>query len=335
MSNSISLLILAAGLGSRFSGDKQIFAISSLNLPILAFSLQDAVKNEIAHAVILTRSDLADFFEKNIFPLFPSIRFDLVFQDRSPSPLPPHRIKPWGTGHAALCAKNYIHGHFIVANADDFYGPSAIGEAALFLRNGGANPCCCIGYPLLHTLSPNGPVSRGIIQIDGQNFITSIIEMAKIQRCPGGTITARVAPENYAIQNFPIGPENFTSIDGKNFSQTNFSHSPLAEKERDLNHSTPILLQPQQPVSLNLFGLHASIFPILEQEFQNFFKKNRDSPTAEFGLPTTLTAPHILNKIIAIKMLPTKDHWLGITYRKDLPHVEDQLNQLIANGIYA
>lgn len=95
MHDSTVLLILAAGVGSHFGGDKQIFTLSSLNLPILAFSLQDAIKNNITHAVVVTRSDLPDFFNKNIFPHFPAIHFDCVFQDRSIPPLPPTRTKPW------------------------------------------------------------------------------------------------------------------------------------------------------------------------------------------------------------------------------------------------
>jgi bifunctional N-acetylglucosamine-1-phosphate-uridyltransferase/glucosamine-1-phosphate-acetyltransferase GlmU-like protein len=293
---SVSLLILAAGLGSRFGGDKQILKISSLQLPILAFSLQDAVKNNIAHAVIVTRSELADFFEKDIFTRFPSIHFDLVFQDQATPKLPENRVKPWGTGHATLCAAGHIHGNFIVMNADDFYGYHAIASAIHFMENSKPNQFCCIGYPLSHTLSPNGPVSRGIIQMDSQNFITSIIEIIHIQRQPDGSIIA-----------------------------------PNAMKNSD---SSPTLLQPQRPVSLNLFGLNANIFPILKQKFQNFLQKNGNSPTAEFYLPTAITASDVINKTIIMKMLPTQDHWRGITHKNDLPFVESQLNQFIDQGLY-
>jgi NDP-sugar pyrophosphorylase family protein len=276
--------------------------ISSLQLPILAFSLQDAVKNNINHVVIVTRSELADFFEKNIFPYFPAIHFDLVFQNQTKPKLPTNRIKPWGTGHAVLCAQEYIRSNFIVVNADDFYGPHAMGTAIRFFEDNPSNQFCCVGYPLNHTLSPNGPVSRGIIQTDSQNFVTSIVEMIKIQQLADGSITG---------------------------------YSPHTGNEKgNLSEDSPILLRPQQPVSLNLFGFHTTIFSILEQKFQNFIKKNDSSPTAEFYLPTTITAPDVLNKITTMKMLPTQDRWLGMTYSEDRLFVENQLNQWIAQGMY-
>jgi UTP-glucose-1-phosphate uridylyltransferase len=303
MHGTTSLLILAAGLGSRFGSDKQILKISSLQLPILAFSLQDAVKNNITHAVIVTRSELADFFEKNIFPYFPSVHFDLVFQDQTTPKLPTNRIKPWGTGHAVLCAREHIRGNFIVVNADDFYGSHAMATVIRFLANNQPNQFCCVGYPLSHALSSNGPVSRGIIQMDSQNFVTSIVEITKIQQFSNGPITG---------------------------------HSTHTEKRKDdPDEDFPIPLQPQQPVSLNLFGLGANVFQILEQKFQNFLRQNGDSPTAEFYLPTAVTAPDVLNKIITMKMLPTQDRWLGMTYPNDRPFVENQLNQWIAQGVYS
>ncbi|MDR1590401.1 MAG: hypothetical protein LBR92_00115 [Puniceicoccales bacterium] len=296
MHDTISLLILAAGLGSRFGSDKQILKISSLRLPILAFSLKDAVKNNITHAVIVTRSDLSDFFKKNIFPYFPSIHFDLIFQDQTMPKLPVNRIKPWGTGHAVLCAQEYIRGNFIIVNADDFYGPQAMATAIHFFENNHSNQFCCVGYPLSHTLSPNGPVSRGILQVDSQNSVISIVEMANIQQLPDGSIVG---------------------------------YSTHPEKE-----DVPILLGAQQLVSLNLFGLNAHIFAGLEQKFQDFLQQNGTSLTEEFYLPTALMAPDVLPKITTMKMLPTQDRWLGMTFPDDCLFVENQLNQFIAQKIY-
>jgi bifunctional N-acetylglucosamine-1-phosphate-uridyltransferase/glucosamine-1-phosphate-acetyltransferase GlmU-like protein len=294
--NLISLLILAGGVGARFGSDKQIHRLSSLKLPLLAFSLQDAVKNGIDHVVIVTRSELADFFENNIFPHFPTIRFDLVFQDQALPKLPEGRVTPWGTGHAVLCARECIGGNFIVINADDFYGLHAMGSVVHFLRNSHPNQFCCVGYPLSHTLSANGPISRGIIQVDAQNFVTAITEITQIQRQPDGSIMGANTAHN----------SGYLSI----------------------------LLQPQQSVSLNLFGPGTTAFSILEQKFQEFLQINHHSPSAEFYLPTALTASDILNKTVAMAMLATQDRWLGITYKSDLPFVEDQLEKLVADGVY-
>jgi hypothetical protein len=123
-------------------------------------------------------------------------------------------------------------------NADDFYGPGPVAAAGHFLENNHSDQFCCIGYPLSHTLSPNGPVSRGIIQVDAQNFVTSIAEMVKIQQISDGSIAGYLA------------------------------HT--GKEKDDIREDFPILLRPQQPVSLNLFGLNGNIFPVLEQKIQNF-----------------------------------------------------------------
>jgi hypothetical protein len=292
MDASISLLILAAGFGSRFGSDKQIVKISSLRLPIFAFSLQDALKNNVTHAVIVTRSELADFFEKNIFPRFPTIHFDIVFQDLAEQKLTQNRIKPWGTGHAVLCAEDYIRGHFVVVNGDDFYGAEGIGAAINFVKKNAK--CCCVGYPLGHTLSDNGPVSRGIIEVDGRNFVTAITEIPHIQRLGDGSIVS-------------LDP-------AKNFD--------------------PTLLRPERLVSLNLFGLRRDIFAILKQKFYIFLEKNYNSPTAEFHLPEAIAAPDVLSGALTMEVLSARGCWRGVTYREDLPLLEERLEGLVLRGLY-
>ncbi|MDR2200678.1 MAG: NTP transferase domain-containing protein [Puniceicoccales bacterium] len=299
MDDTIALVILAAGLGSRFGGDKQISRLSSLNLPLLAFSIQDAIKNGLKQVLIVTRTELADFFEKNISQKFPGIQFQLIFQDLAEPQLPKNRTKPWGTGHALLCAKTHIPGKFIVINGDDFYGPNALKAAIQFLRAVKENEFCCVGYPLETTLSPNGPVSRGLIETDANGFVTAIREMIHIRRFSDGIIGTTQPKENFSTSN-----------------------------------AKPFFLGERQPVSMNLFGLNASLFSFLEKKFEKFLQSDRNSLTGEFYLPTTITAPDVLNGNQTMKMLPTEDRWLGLTYSDDLPVAEQYLNELIQKGIY-
>ncbi|MDR0590931.1 MAG: NTP transferase domain-containing protein [Puniceicoccales bacterium] len=294
MDTSVSLLILAAGLGSRFGSDKQILQIPPLGLPIFAFSLQDVLKNGVTHAVIVTRFELADFFETNIFPRFPAVHFDIIFQDLAGPELPRNRIKPWGTGHAVLCAREYIRGNFVVINADDFYGADAIKAAINFVKKSGAE-CCCIGYPLVRTLSAGGPVSRGIIEVDSENYVTAITEITQIQRLADGSIISLDSSKNF----------------------------------------DPALLWPRRFVSLNLFGLGGDIFIILNQKFHLFLQKNQNSLTAEFYLPEAIAGPDVLGVGVAMKMLPTRGYWFGVTYREDLFLAEKRLREFVRRGLYA
>ncbi|MDR1303552.1 MAG: NTP transferase domain-containing protein [Puniceicoccales bacterium] len=293
MDTSVSLLILAAGLGSRFGLAKQILQIPPLGLPLFAFSLQNAVKNGVTHAVIVTRSELANFFEANIFPRFLAIHFDIIFQDLVGPKLPRNRTKPWGTGHAVLCARDYIRGNFVVVNADDFYGAEAIGAAVNFVKKNNTE-CCCIGYPLIQTLSASGPVSRGIIEVDSENRATAITEVTQIQRLADGSIISLNSAKNF----------------------------------------DSALLWPQRLVSLNLFGLSRDIFTILEQKFYSFLQKNQNSPTAEFYLPGAIVGANIFGRKLAMKMVPTQDYWFGVTYRGDIALVEERLRELVAKGLY-
>ena len=284
MIDDCSLVILAAGMGSRFGGDKQIALVSRLNWPLLRFTLVDAQCAGIRHVVVVTRENLLPFFEQHIFPNFKNIHFDTVCQEDVAPELPSQRTKPWGTGHAALCAKNLAHERFIVINADDFYGRHAIAQAVEFLKHN--DTYGCVGYPLVNTLSKNGAVSRGIIQAEEES-IQSIREHIKVQLLGDGKI--------HAIEQ---------------------------------RSQKPTILPDDQPASLNLFALDRSVFNILQNKFQAFLNSGQDLSSAEFPLPSSITAPDTLQQH-AMKLIPTTDYWIGLTYANDLPDVEAQLNQLI------
>ena len=288
MKSTASLVILAAGMGSRFGGDKQIVPLSCLQWPLLRFTLFDAWLAGIRHVVIITRTGLVSFFERDIFPNFPDVRFDIVCQDQ----VEPKRAKPWGTGHAALCAKSAAQERFFIINADDFYGRKAIAQAVHFLESKIDGQYGCIGYSLANTLSLHGAVSRGIIRTDENDHVQSIDEYIQIQKHDDGQI--------YAVEH------------------------------RTQQH---VVLPNDQPTSLNLFAFDRSVFDVLQTKFEAFLEKQQESETAEFFLPSSVTSPDVLQHHV-MHMIPTQDHWLGLTYANDLLEVEQQLNQLIDQGRY-
>ena len=290
MIDDCSLVILAAGMGSRFGGDKQIALVSRLHWPLLRFTLFDAQLANIRHVVIVTRNNLLPFFKQHIFPNFKNIRFDTVCQEDVAPTLPSQRTKPWGTGHAALCAQNLAHERFIVINADDFYGRQAIAQAAEFLKNKSSGEYGCVGYPIINTLSRNGTVSRGIIQADG-GYVQSIHEHVKVQLLEDGEI--------HAIEQ---------------------------------RSQKSVIIPRNQPASLNLFALDRSVFYVLREKFQAFLNSGQDLSSAEFPLPSSITAPDALQQH-AMKLIPTTDRWIGLTYANDLPDAEEQLNQLVPTYI--
>jgi NDP-sugar pyrophosphorylase family protein len=186
--SSISLVIMAAGMGSRFGGDKQITPIAPDLATFLEYTLYDAIRSDIRHAVFVIRPEMEDFFQKHILKQIPqTLACDIVHQTFSSH----RRKKPWGTGHAILCAQDKIRDYFITVNADDFYGREAIQSLAQYLptlspgEKGGA----CAAYPLKETLSPSGPVSRGICHCDAQGNLRGIIENEGAYRQIDGTIT--------------------------------------------------------------------------------------------------------------------------------------------------
>ncbi|UPA28815.1 MAG: NTP transferase domain-containing protein [Verrucomicrobiota bacterium] len=284
----ISVVILAAGMGRRFGAAKQIVALSRYQWPLIRFNLVDAQKAGVRHVVIVTRSSLLPYFQQELVPALPEMKFDFVFQDQE-VPHAIRRAKPWGTGHALLCAEPFTREQFVVLNADDYYGREAVDDAVQFLCHPGAQNYGCVGYFLENTLSPNGAVSRGVIRTEG-NRIIHIEEYVQIQRNASGVIEA-------------------------------VEHRSQRK----------VTLPSQQSVSLNLFALNRSIFPILERKFKAFLKDNASNKEAEFFLPTAVTAS---DAPTPMELIPTQAHWLGLTYPDDLPYAGTQLNHLIAQGYY-
>ena len=289
-----SILILAAGMGSRYGGLKQMDGVGPNKETIMDFTLYDAIAAGFDQAVFVIRRDFEDAFRQKVVQKYQDkIKVDIVFQELDafvPKDLDiNHRVKPWGTGHAVLVAKKVIDQPFIVVNADDFYGKDAIHTIGQFLEDDvRADHYAMVGYPLALTLSDNGSVSRGVCHIHGEKALSHIVETEKIRR-EGGTIV----------------------------------HGSSGEGQ----------LEEDTKVSMNLWGLHPSIFDRLEQKFGSFIEERYQEEKSEIYLPFVIDEA-LQDGEITVDVLPTQSKWYGVTYKEDLPDVQKGISELVSKGIY-
>ena len=290
-----TLLILAAGMASRYGSMKQIQGFGPNGETIMDYSIYDAIRAGFTKVVFIIRKDFAEDF-KNIFEpkLKGKVAIDYVYQDlhsfTGDYPVPADRTKPWGTAHAVLCAKDAIKEPFAVINADDFYGRDAFEKAYGFLT-GAVDPhtYCIIGYELAKTLSDNGTVSRGVCQVDASGNLVSIAERTKIYE------------------------EN-----GK-----------ITYEENDKKFEVPY----DSKVSMNFWAFDPSVFGYTEKMFREFLQEQGANPKAEFFIPI-IGDKFIKNGDGKIKVIPTGEKWFGVTYKEDAPEVQASLNALIDKGEY-
>ena len=290
-----TLLILAAGMASRYGSMKQIQSFGPSGETIMDYSIYDAIRAGFTKVVFIIRKDFAEDF-KNIFEpkLKDRVALDYVYQDlhsfTGDYKVPAERTKPWGTAHAVLCAKDAIKEPFAVINADDYYGRDAFEKAYAFLTKE-VNPSTqsIIGYELAKTLSDNGTVSRGVCQVDADGNLVSIAERTKIYQ-DGDRITY---------------------------------------EENDKKFEVPF----DSKVSMNFWGFDASIFPYIGKLFGEFLREQGTNPKAEFFIPI-IGDKYIQEKKGHIKVIPTSAKWFGVTYKEDAPGVQESLNALIAKGEY-
>jgi NDP-sugar pyrophosphorylase family protein len=290
-----TLLILAAGMASRYGSMKQIQGFGPNGETIMDYSIYDAVRAGFKKVVFIIRKDFAEDF-KNIFEpkLKGKVVTDYVYQDlhafTGDFPVPADRTKPWGTAHAILCAKDAINEPFAVINADDFYGKDAFEKAYAFLtRDVNEKTYSIIGYELAKTLSDNGTVSRGVCQVDGNGNLVSIAERTKIYQ-DGSTITYEEGDKKFEV--------------------------PFDSK-----------------VSMNFWCFSPSVFPYTEKLFAEFLVEQGKGAKAEFFIPI-IGDKFIQEGKGAIKVIPTDAQWFGVTYKEDAPDVQASLNALIAKGEY-
>lgn len=291
-----TLLILAAGMGSRFGGLKQVEPVGPNGEAIIDYTIFDAIRAGFGKVVFIIRESFADAFrEKFDAKLAGKIDVEYVYQELDNLPegfsLPERREKPWGTAHAILVAKDVVEEPFCALNADDFYGKEAFQVMADFLTTSKSDDeYSMVGYQLQNTLSDFGSVSRGICAVDDDNNLLKIVETTKIVKKNGGVVSIEE--------------------DG--------SEQPLTGAEN---------------ASMNIWGFKPSIFETLETKFTDFLKAEIDKPKSEMYIPSVVFEM-IDEKIANVKVLEANSPWFGVTYKEDKPLVVDKLRKLIDAGEY-
>ena len=290
-----TLLILAAGMASRYGSMKQIEGFGPSGETIMDYSIYDAIRAGFGKVVFIIRKDFADNFKAIFEPkLKGKIATDYVYQQLDSLTndylTPATRTKPWGTAHAVLCAKDAINEPFAVINADDFYGRDAFEKAYTFLTTD-CNPKqqAIIGYELARTLSANGTVSRGVCEVDENKNLVSISERTKI----------------YA------------------------EGEKIVYEDAAGTHEVPY----NSSVSMNFWCFDASIFGITEKMFATFLQEHGQEEKSEFFIPI-VADKYIKQGLGVVQVIPTSSQWFGVTYKEDAPGVQQSVDNLVAAGEY-
>jgi dTDP-glucose pyrophosphorylase len=299
-----TLLILAAGLGARYGGLKQIDPVGPNGEILIDYSIYDAINAGFGKLVFVIRHYFESAFREKIGSKFDNLaetayayqEIDACLDGFEP---PKDRDKPWGTGHAVLVAGDLIDGPFAVINADDYYGPASFKIMAQFLAGGASrlddkdpssNDYAMVGYTLRDTLSEYGPVSRGVCQCDEHTYLKRIVERKKVEKTAAG---------------------------GRYFDDDGTEH----------------LLSGDEIVSMNLWGFQPSIFRHLESQLRRFLKEHGGEKNAELYIPTVVD--DLIEKGKAtVKVLRTNDVWFGVTYRRDAAIAAACIRRLIDQGLY-
>ncbi|KUK77834.1 MAG: hypothetical protein XD93_0062 [candidate division WS6 bacterium 34_10] len=297
MDKKITLFVLAAGMGSRYGGLKQMEGFGPNGETIIDYSIYDAIKAGFDNVVFVIRPDMEEAFRDIFLNKYEDkINIDYCFQTVDMLPnwyeRHPKRVKPWGTGHALLTSKDIINEPFLVINGDDFYGRESFKIAADFLRKECTEDTYAIpAYRLENVLSDAGTVKRGVCTTkDG--YLVRIDETFEVERDEEGVISG-------------------VTWDGK----------PM----KNLSNETPI--------SMNMFCLHPSAFEKFDRDFEKFLKKNEDELKGEYLLPVELSEL-ISRGEIKMKVLETPAQWFGVTYKEDADIVREKLKELVEKGKY-
>ena len=292
-----TLFVLAAGMGSRYGGLKQLDGLGPNGETIMDYSIFDAVRAGFGKIVFVIRHSFEkDFLETVVSKFKDAVPVEIVFQEINalPEGFSPHeeRVKPWGTNHAVLMGKPVIKEPFAVINADDYYGAESFKILANFLKSidGKKNEYCMVGYHVGNTLSESGSVSRGVCTVDKNGNLTTVVERTKIENIAGKI-------------------------------QFEDEHGGMQFLENDT------------PVSMNMWGFSPDYFDYSEAFFKEFLTENANDLKAEFYIPTVVNSL-IRSKKVTVKVLNTSSKWFGITYAEDKAQVVMQVNSLVRQGIY-
>lgn len=293
-----TLVVLAAGMGSRYGGLKQIDGLGPNGETIMDYSIYDAVKAGFGKVVFVIRKDFEEDFRKTIVSKYEKhLPIEVVFQDIHTLPegytAPEDRTKPWGTNHALMMAEDKVNEPFAVINADDFYGRESYQILADFLHSveGKKNHYAMVGYRVGNTLSEGGSVARGVGERDDQDYLTSVVERTAIQRNEKGEIC-------------------------------------FTDEKGDV-----VVLDEMTPVSMNMWGFTPDYFEHSKASFKNFLDNNLNTPKSEFYIPTVVN--ELVNEGKATcKVLDTPSKWFGVTYASDRPGVVAKFQELHDKGIY-
>lgn len=292
------MLVLAAGMGSRYGGTKQLDRLGPSGETIMDYSVYDAMQAGFTKVVFVIRESFAGAFRRDFVSRLPgNLRVELVCQEieRVPPGLTyhPERTKPWGTAHAMLMAKDVIREPFAVINADDFYGRESYQLVAKFLKGQSQeeqSAFCMAGYRLSNTLSPHGSVSRGICRLDGQGCLESVSEHTAISRDQAGQIR----------------------------SMGGGSSHPLSDED---------------VVSMNFWGFMPGIFDEAAVRFETFMREQGQQLKSEMYIPV-LVDQLIREGKARVKVLDTPARWFGVTYQEDRPEAVREIKALVEAGVY-
>jgi len=292
-----TLFVLAAGIGSRYGGLKQLDGVGPNGETIMDYSIYDAIRSGFGKVVFVIRKDFEDDFRKIILSKYENyIPVETVFQSLDKLPegfqIPEGRTKPWGTNHAVLMGKGVINEPFAVVNADDFYGRdsyAALGKE-LTLTTGKQNEYCMVGFRIGNSLSESGSVARGICETNEEGFLTTVVERTAVERIDG----------------------EIQFID---------------------ENGMKVVIGENTPVSMNMWGFTPEYFDYSEEYFKYFLRNNITNLKSEFFIP--LMVNDLVTKNIArVKVLDTTSKWFGVTYANDRQEVVEKIRTLIDAGEY-